>query len=249
MCYNARFISYYILLCHYYFLLYFLLFLLLCHYFSYYFSYYDTLFYIIFPIIFNYDRMLASRKWQGAHLESLPPGINMYVHVWTMYVHASDNASVCTLLRHVYTNHEMYIHVYTWYVQKWKIINMYVHGMYMVCTMKATNMYVHCSDMYAHVCTFTYKVCMIQTCTYKVQTCIYMQCSVYRWLHTFHELYRQRCTVYIHRSTVYVHWYILSAAAFLFARLAGLLAGTGCCLVSHLFKFKHTSLISISLRT
>ena len=37
--------------------------------------------------------------------------------------------------------------------------------------------------------------------------------------------------------------------SFWFARLAGLLAGTGCCLVSHLFKFKHTSLIGISLRT
>ena len=153
----------------------------------------------------------------------------------------------CTYMVQTYL--EMYIHVCTWYVQKWKIINMYVHGMYMVCTMKATNMYVHCSDMYVHVCTFTYKVCIIQTCTYKVQTCIYRQCSVYRWLHTFHELYRQRCTVYIHRSTVYVHWYILSAAAFWFALLAGLLAGSGCCLVSHLFKFKHTSLIGISLRT
>ena len=102
----------------------------------------------------------------------------MYVHVWTMYVHASDNASVCTLLRHVYTNHEMYIHVYTWYVQNWKIINMYIHGMYMVCTMRATNMYVNCSDMYVHVYTFTYKFCIIQTChcTYKIQTCqcIYM---------------------------------------------------------------------------
>ena len=44
----------------------------------------------------------------------------------------------------------------------------------MVCTMRATNMYVHCSDMYVHVYTFTYKFCIIQTCTYKVQTCIYM---------------------------------------------------------------------------
>ena len=68
----------------------------------------------------------------------------------------------------------MYIHVYTWYVQKRKIINMYIHGMYMVCTMRATNMYVHCSDMYVHVYTFTYKFCIVQTCTYNVQTCIYM---------------------------------------------------------------------------
>ncbi len=36
-------------------------------------------------------------------------------------------------------------------------------------------------------------------------------------------------------------------SAFCFALLAGLWAGTGFCQVSHLFKFKHTSSISISL--
>ena len=66
-------------------------------------------------------------------------------------------------------------------------------------------------------------------------------CSVYRWLHTFHEMYR-------HCWNVYVHWYVLLDAAFWFARLAGLQAGTGCCLVSCLFKFKLTSSIGISLR-
>ena len=38
--------------------------------FSDYFSYYDTLFYIIFPIIFNYDRVFAPGKWEGADSSS-----------------------------------------------------------------------------------------------------------------------------------------------------------------------------------
>ena len=42
------------------------------YYFSYYFSYYDTLFFIIFPIIFNYDRVLAPGKWEGADSISWP---------------------------------------------------------------------------------------------------------------------------------------------------------------------------------
>ncbi len=47
--------------------------------------------------------------WTGRHLESYPPGINMYTHVWTMYVRSSDNAIVRTMLRHLCTYHEMYI--------------------------------------------------------------------------------------------------------------------------------------------
>ena len=139
------------------------------------------------------------------HLESLPP--QWYKHVCTCLNHVRTCFRQCYCMytaetciyksRNVYTciymvctkvkNHK---HVYT--------LAWYVHGMY-------NEGYKRGSDMYVHVCTFTYKVRIIQTCTYKVQTCIYRQCSVYRWLHTFHELYRQRCTVYIHRSTVYVH--------------------------------------------
>jgi hypothetical protein len=92
----------------------------------------------------------------GDHLESYPPGINMYVHVYTMYVRAIYNAIVRTMLKHVCTYHEMYIHVCTWYVQESIIINMYIHGTYMVCTIGAINMYVHRSDVYVHIYTFTY---------------------------------------------------------------------------------------------
>ena len=93
----------------------------------------------------------------GDHLESYPPGINMYVHVYTMYVRAIlYNAIVRTMLKHVCTYHEMYIHVCTWYVQDSIIINMYIHGTYMVCTIRAINMYVHRSDVYVHIYTFTY---------------------------------------------------------------------------------------------
>jgi hypothetical protein len=53
-----------------------------------------------------------------SHLESYPPGINMYVHFYTMYVRALDHAIVRTMLKHVCTYHGMYIHVCTWYVQE-----------------------------------------------------------------------------------------------------------------------------------
>ncbi len=69
---------------------------------------------------------------------------------------------------------------------------------------------------------------------------MYSWWSVYRWLHTVYQIYR-------HCWTVYAHLCILLGAAFLFALLAGLEAGFGCCQVSLLFKFKHTSWISISL--
>ena len=98
-------------------------------------------------------------QWLGTrmalHLESWPPGINVYIHVWTMSV------SCCTMLcdsswqtwfRHVYkiinmyihvcTLLQMYIHVYTWYVH--------------VCTYCSTNMYVHRSDVYVHIYTIMY---------------------------------------------------------------------------------------------
>ena len=60
----------YVTIMSYYFSYYFFL---LCHMgllFFLLFSYYDTLFFIIFPIIFNYDRVLASGKWQGADSSS-----------------------------------------------------------------------------------------------------------------------------------------------------------------------------------
>ena len=87
------------------------------------------------------------------------------------------------------------------------------------------DMYIRCTNMYIHVC---YLFCVyIHVCQ-----SMYSWCSEYRWLHTVYQMYR-------HCWTVYVHWCIPLGTAFWF--------GSGCCQVSHLFKFKHTSLISISL--
>ena len=55
---------------------------------------------------------------------------------------------ICTIL---YKIINMYVQL-----ELCKIINMYVHGTYMVCTFRAINMYVHCSDVYIHVYTCTY---------------------------------------------------------------------------------------------
>jgi hypothetical protein len=43
----------------------------------------------------------------------------------------------------------------------WKHINMSVHDTYMVCTIRAMNMYVHCLDVYVHVYTCTYTIWII----------------------------------------------------------------------------------------
>jgi hypothetical protein len=88
-------------------------------------------------------------------------------------------------------------------------------------------MYIWCTNlnMYIHVC-YLFHV-YIHVCQ-----SMYSWCSEYRWLHTVYQMYR-------HCWTVYVHWCIPLGTVFLF--------GSGCCQVSHLFKFKHTSLISISL--
>ena len=92
------------------------------------------------------------------------------------------------------------------------------------------NFYKHVHTMYIHVCTanmlctegyihFMKCTDIVEHGTYTVQT----------------SLNRVRTLLYLFDS------------AFLFALLAGLLAGPGCCQVSRLFKFKHTSLIGIRL--
>ncbi len=95
------------------------------------------------------------------HLESWPPGINVYRHVWTMYVQCMYNAIVQQLTDMVYTIIEKHRRVHTcmyiyMYVHLWRCIYMYVHGMYMVCTSSGINVYVHRSDVYVHVYTFMY---------------------------------------------------------------------------------------------
>ena len=82
------------------------------YYFSYYFSYYDTLIFIIFPIIFNYDRVVASGKWQGADSNSWPKHGGMtqqclwrmpaHLH-WPEGTHTEWKECSCTIIRIIFS--------------------------------------------------------------------------------------------------------------------------------------------------
>ena len=118
-----------------------------------------------------------------------------------MYVHFGPGKSWCI---------NIHVHVYTIMIlKKYKrVCTLYVHGMY--------------NERYKHVCTLFRRVFTLfrRVCTsintyirvlnhinmYIQCTNLYMQvlcswCSVYRWLHTFHEPYRHRWTVYVHCCT------------------------------------------------
>ncbi len=103
------------------------------------------------------------RRARARHLapvESWPPGINIYRHVWTIYVQCLDNASVQQLTDMVYTTIEKHDkHVHTCHPSH----RMY-YGMYI-----SVNVY---TCMYM-VCTWYVQV-VVWTCTYIVQTCMYM---------------------------------------------------------------------------
>ena len=145
------------------------------------------------------------------HLESWPHGINVYIHVSSMYVHAMYSAyrqqltdMVCTkmnLKTHVLHVSNMYIHVC-------KSMNTYVHGMYMVCTKWPINVYVHRSNMYVHVYRFMsvfelYK--HVHTLYKRVHAVFCSSCWLHSSHHTFHEMNRHCSTKYVHCWTGYVH--------------------------------------------
>ena len=115
---------------------------------------------------------------------------------------------------------------------------------------------------------------MVYTWFRRVYTCLYRYKLVYTRFNFYkhvYTMYMHVCTAYVWCTEGYIHFlkctdivehgtYIaqtllntvrtllyLFDSAFLFALLAGLLAGPGCCQVSRLFKFKHTSLIGIRL--
>ncbi len=105
----------------------------------------------------------------------------------------------------------MYIRVTvcTWYVhgmyiqvQRYKRVSSWCTSLRRVCTciyicirvLNHINMYIQCTNLYIKgLCCW---------------------CLVYRWLHTFHQMYRQ-----CHGWTGYVHWYILLAAIWNLAKL------------------------------
>ncbi len=69
----------------------------------------------------------------------------------------SGNVYTYTSMSHVYTTFlEMYIHASMYmYIHFWQCIYASVHGMYMVCTFRGIDVFVHCSDAYVHVNTTT----------------------------------------------------------------------------------------------
>ncbi len=124
----------------------------------------------------------------------------------------------------------MYKHVCTFFRRVCTCLYKYIRVLTYI------NMYISCTHMYIHVC---YLFLVYIHVSFQG---MYSWCAVYRWLHTFHEMYR-------HSWMVYIHWCMLLGLAFSFALLACLQAGSGCCQVSRLFKFKHTCLISIILKS
>ena len=122
--------------------------------------------------------MAVHRPLLRRHLESWPPGINVYRHVWTMYVQCMYNASVQRLTDMVYTIIEKHKHVHTcMYIS----VNVYT-CMYMVCTCLA------CSTWYVQV--------VVWTCTYIVQTCMSRYIMMFIHWCTRFQSYKRVCTMY-----------------------------------------------------
>ncbi len=158
-----------------------------------------------------------------------------YVIVHTHHIHGSDMCILCVKCIDMYIQFWIYINMHV------HGIDMYIHLMYKyvftsfrrVCTclykyirvLTYKNMYIPCTYMHIHVC-YLFLV-YIHVCQG-----MYSWCSVNRWLHTFHEMYR-------HCWMVYVHWCILLGSAFWFALLAGPACRLGLAAAWSLFKFKH----------
>ncbi len=118
----------------------------------------------------------------AVHLESWPPGINVYRHVWTMYVQCLDNlnASVQRLTDMVYTIIEKHKHAH--------------HD--------STCMYI-----FVNVCTCMYMVrtwyvqVVVWTCTYIVQTCMYMfihLCTRFQSFKRVGTMYKPGCQGFVY---------------------------------------------------
>jgi hypothetical protein len=131
----------------------------------------------------------------------------------------------------------------------------------MVYTCTYILMYKHVCTLFRRVCTCLYKYMRVSTyikCTYHVHTCTYM--SVTCFLFTY--MYVKVCTADVLCTDGYIHFIqctdiveqcIFTDVSFgssFFICPAGWPVGRvtpGCCQVSCLFKFKHTSLMGISL--
>jgi len=125
--------------------------------------------YQVYTIIINFLRFPGDCDIWRYRTYNIPDKTSGILTTWYKRVH--------TCLRHVCTRyvqclstaayiHAMYKYEKSWtctymYIHFWKCMYTYVHGMYMVCTKRAINVYVHCSDMYVHVYRFTYSFWII----------------------------------------------------------------------------------------
>ena len=158
------------------------------------------------------------------HLESYPPGKNVYVHVSNMYVQPMYNAIV-----HPYYVHGSYMYILFWkcmymYIHFQKCMNMYVQCMYMVRTCLYISRYKHVCTSFRRVCTCfdIYKHILLFTNTYTGIPCLNLYIPVCTADVRATYITWNVCTPYVHPSTVYIHRYFLLVSAFWIALLAGL---------------------------
>ena len=76
------------------------------------------------------------------------------ISIWVLVCHDSAYRQRLTDMVLVYTKMKNHVHVSNMYIYFCKSMYTYVHGMYMVCTKGAINVYVHGSNMYVHVYRF-----------------------------------------------------------------------------------------------
>ena len=172
-----------------------------------------------------YIKGLKQIRYCNRHLESWPHGINVYIHVSSMYKHPMYSAWWQRLTDMVYTKMKNHVHVSNMYIYFCKSMYTYVHGMYMVCTNGAINVYVHGSNMYVHVYRFmsVFELHIhVHTMLNRVHAVFCSSCWVHNSHHTFHEMYRHCSTKYVHCWTRYVFcWtWFLQNSAFWFAWFA-----------------------------
>ena len=90
----------------------------------------------LYTVIWRYMRVYVgiSGCQDSRHLESWPHGINVYIHVSSMYIQPMYSACWQRLTDMVYTKMKNHVHVSSMYIHFCNFMYTYVHCMYMVCT-------------------------------------------------------------------------------------------------------------------
>ncbi len=206
---------------------------------------------------------MVRTEYEAVHTEYIPPsGIlppwhkrvrTCLYNVWQYYSASADRHTIVHQLTDmVHTFLEMYRHVCTClyisqivyvYTCPYMVRTWYVHSEVWTCTYIVQTCMYMCYDVYTRMMYIrdSNDINMYIQCTNVYMQSLCSWCSVYRWLHTDHE-----CT-YIVEECMYTD---ISFRLQLFDSPCWLACRLGLAAVwSQLFKFKHMSLISSSLRT